>query len=89
MKKLEFTLALAKKIGITKDQAEKFLKGQNELIIETLRKDEEVQLTGFGAFKVSKRAARVGVNPRTGEKITIAATRTPKFTAGKTFKESI
>lgn len=89
MKKLEFIDALSKKLGVSKDQAARFLDAQTEIIVETLRKDQEVQLTGFGVFKVSKRAARNGVNPRTGEKISIAAGKTPTFKAGKTFKDSI
>ena len=49
----------------------------------------EVQLVGFGTFKRTKRAERTGVNPQTGEKISIAETYTPKFTAGKEFKDAV
>jgi nucleoid DNA-binding protein len=54
-----------------------------------LKKGWEVNITGFGAFKVSNRAARQGVNPRTGAKIKIPAMKSPVFRSGKTFKESI
>jgi DNA-binding protein HU-beta len=58
-------------------------------ITKTLSKGDKVVLTGFGAFSVSKRAARMGVNPRTGAKIKIAATTVPKFKAGKALKEAV
>ncbi len=58
-------------------------------ITNALSKGQKVTITGFGTFSVSKRAARQGVNPRTGEKIKIAATKVPKFKAGKTLKEAV
>lgn len=60
-----------------------------DTIVKTLSKGEEVAITGFGTFRVSKRAARMGVNPRTGEKIQIAASVKPKFRAGKLLKEAV
>ncbi|MFH0906829.1 MAG: HU family DNA-binding protein [bacterium] len=60
-----------------------------DTIMSTLSKGEEVVLTGFGKFSVSNRAARQGVNPRTGEKIQIAATKVPKFKAGKALKDAV
>ncbi len=60
-----------------------------DTITKTLAKGEEVAVTGFGTFKVAKRAARMGVNPRTGEKIQIAASIRPKFRAGKFLKEAV
>ena len=54
-----------------------------------LKKDGEVNITGFGAWKVSQRAARNGVNPKTKQKMVIPATKTPVFRAGKTLKEAI
>lgn len=58
-------------------------------IVKTLKKGQVVALAGFGTFKVVKRAARKGRNPRTGEPLKIKASKTPKFSAGKTFKEAI
>ena len=60
-----------------------------DTITKALSKGQEVVLTGFGKFSVSKRAARMGVNPRTGEKIKIKATTVPKFKAGKSLKEAV
>ncbi len=60
-----------------------------DIITKTLAKGEEVAITGFGTFRVAKRAARMGVNPKTGEKIQIAAAIVPKFKAGKLLKEAV
>ena len=60
-----------------------------EGVIGTLKKGEEVRLTGFGTFGVSERAARDGRNPRTGETIKIKASKSPKFSAGKQFKDAM
>jgi DNA-binding protein HU-beta len=60
-----------------------------DTITKTLSKGEEVAIAGFGTFRISKRAARMGVNPRTGEKIQIAASIRPKFRAGKVLKEAV
>ena len=60
-----------------------------DAITSALSKGEKLTLTGFGTFSVSKRAARMGVNPRTGEKIKIKATTVPKFKAGKSLKDAV
>jgi len=60
-----------------------------DTIVKTLSRGEELAVSGFGTFKVVKRAARMGVNPKTGEKIQIAASTKPKFKAGKVFKEAV
>lgn len=60
-----------------------------DAITKELANGEEVAIAGFGTFKVSKRAARNGVNPKTGEKIQIAATTVPKFKAGKALKDAV
>lgn len=60
-----------------------------DTITKSLSRGEEVAITGFGTFKVAKRAARAGVNPKTGEKIQIAASIKPKFRAGKALKEAV
>ena len=54
-----------------------------------MSRGEEVAITGFGTFRVAKRAARMGINPKTGEKIHIAASVKPKFRAGKMLKEAV
>lgn len=73
----------------TKKQAAAVVDGVFDTITKTLSKGEEVAIAGFGTFRVSKRAARMGVNPRTGEKIQIAASIKPKFRAGKVLKEAV
>jgi len=60
-----------------------------DTISKVLAKGEDMTVTGFGTFTVRKRAARMGVNPRTGAKISIAASKTPKFKAGKGLKEAV
>jgi len=60
-----------------------------DAITKTMSKGEEVAIPGFGVFRVSKRAAREGINPRTGEKIQIAAKIAPKFRAAKALKEAV
>lgn len=72
-----------------KKQAVNAVEAIFDIITKTLAKGEEVAITGFGTFKVAKRAARAGVNPKTGEKIQIAATTVPKFKAGKLLKEAV
>ena len=89
MKKQDFIKAVSAKSGLSQDAVTKALGSMIEVITKSLQKDEEVNVTGFGAWKVSHRAARNGVNPKTGAKIKIAATKTPVFRAGKTLKEAI
>jgi DNA-binding protein HU-beta len=74
---------------ISKSTAGKAIDSFTEAIAETLKKGDKVSLTGFGTFTVSERKARIGRNPRTGESINIPASKSPKFSAGKTFKEAI
>ncbi len=73
----------------TKKQADMAVDAVLDIITKTLASGEEVALTGFGTFKVAKRAARAGVNPKTGEKIQIAAKTMPKFKAGKGLKDAV
>lgn len=89
MKKQDFIKAVATKSGLSQDAVSKALTSMVETITAELQKDGEVNITGFGAWKVSHRAARNGVNPKTKEKMTIPATKTPVFRAGKTLKEAI
>ena len=90
MKKGELIDAVYEAAGLdTKKQADDVVNAVFDIITKTLAKGEEVGVAGFGTFKSSKRAARMGVNPQTGEKIQIAATTVPKFSAGKGLKEAV
>lgn len=60
-----------------------------DTITKSLKKGDDVAITGFGTFKVAKRAARMGINPKTGEKIKIPAATVPKFKAGKALKDAV
>ena len=69
--------------------AEKALKAFTETVAEELKNGEKIQLVGFGTFEVAERPAREGRNPRTGETMKIAASKSPKFKAGKALKDSL
>ena len=89
MNRVELVVALGEKAGVAKKDAEKVLKAFTEVVAEELKKGEKIQLVGFGTFEVSERAAREGRNPRSGETMTIAACKAPKFKAGKALKDAI
>lgn len=89
MNKSELIEAMAKSADISKASAEKALDGALNAITGELKKGSGVTLVGFGTFKVGKRAARTGRNPRTGEEIRIAAAQVPKFSAGKALKDAV
>lgn len=89
MKKQDFIKAVAADAGLSQDAVAKALSSMIDTITGELKKGGEVNVTGFGAFKVSARAARNGVNPRTGESIKIPAMNSPVFRAGKTLKEAV
>ena len=89
MNKTEFAAAVAEKAGLSKKEAEASLKAFTEVVAEELKAGEKVQLVGFGTFEVSERSARQGRNPQTGETIEIAASKTPKFKAGKALKDLV
>ena len=89
MNKLELVAAMVDMAGLSKKDAEKALKAFTDVVAEELKKGEKVQLVGFGTFEVSERAAREGRNPQTGETMTIAASKAPKFKAGKALKDMI
>lgn len=72
-----------------KAQAQRAVQAVFETITQTMSHGEEVAITGFGTFRAMKRAAREGRNPKTGEKIKIAASVKPKFRAGKALKEAV
>ena len=89
MNKTEFIAAVAEKAEISKKDSEKALKAFVDVVAEQLKAGDKVQLVGFGTFEVSERAAREGRNPQTGETMTIAACKAPKFKAGKALKDAI
>jgi DNA-binding protein HU-beta len=90
MNKAGLVEAVMKAAGIeVKKQAAAAVDAVFDTIIKTMAKGEEVAIAGFGTFRVAKRAARVGINPRTGEKIQIAASVKPKFRAGKVLKDAV
>ena len=89
MNKTELVTAMAEKTELSKKDAEKALKAFTDVVAEELKKGEKVQLVGFGTFEVAEREAREGRNPRTGETMTIAASKSPKFKAGKALKDSL
>jgi DNA-binding protein HU-beta len=87
--KQEFVDAVADRAGMSKRDAGTAVDAVLETITETLRRGDAVTFTGFGKFSTSARAARMGVNPRTGEKVQIAATTVPKFTSGSALKSAV
>ena len=93
MNKSDLVDALADKTGFTKADASRAIDAlfgtDDGIIVSTLSDDERVQITGFGTFEAKHRKARTGRNPRTGETIKIAATKTPSFRAGKGLKDGI
>ena len=89
MNKTQLIDAMAQKTGLKKKEAEAALNAMTEVITDALKAGEKVQLVGFGTYEVKTRAARNGRNPKTGEVITIAASKHPAFTAGKALKDSV
>ena len=89
MNKTQLVDAVAAKAGIKKKEAEAAVNAMTDVIAEALKAGDKVQLIGFGTFDVKETAAREGRNPKTGAKITIAASKAPAFTAGKALKDSI
>ncbi|MBX3630843.1 MAG: HU family DNA-binding protein [Nitrosomonas sp.] len=89
MNKSELIDAIAKSANISKATAGSALDGTISAITDALKKNDTVTLVGFGTFKVGKRAARTGRNPRTGEEIKIKAAKVPKFSAGKALKNAV
>ena len=89
MNKVELIVAVQKTLGTSKADAERAVNAVIDGIKAGVKKTKNVQLIGFGTFKVASRKARIGVNPKTGEKIKIKASKTVKFVAGKSFKEIV
>ena len=89
MTKQEFIDAIAAKSGLTKADSSRALEAFICAVTETLKKGDKVTLTGFGVFSVSKREARSGRNPRTGEVVKIAARKAVTFKAGTALKDAV
>ena len=89
MNKAELVEAMSTKTGETKKSAEASLNAFVEVVTDSLKKGEKIQLVGFGSFEVRKRASRKGRNPQTGEEIKIPASKAPVFKAGKALKEIV
>lgn len=89
MNKADLIAAVAAKTGETKKVAETSVNAFVEVVTESLKKGEKVQLVGFGSFETRKRAARKGRNPQTKEEIKIPASTAPVFKAGKALKDLV
>ena len=89
MTKQEFINTVAQRAGLANRDAQKAVDAFLETITDTLRNGDDVNFTGFGKFSAASRAARQGVNPRTGERVEIAATTVPKFSAGSQLKAAV
>lgn len=89
MNKTELIAAVAEKSQLTKKDAEKAVAAMLEVIENTVKNEEKVQLVGFGTFELRTREARQGINPRTKTQIDIPASKVPAFKAGKAFKDFV
>ena len=89
MNKSELVAAMAEQAGLSKKDAEAALKAFTDVVSDELKNGGKVQLVGFGTFEVSERAAREGRNPQSGEVMKIAASKAPKFKAGKALKDLV
>lgn len=89
MNKTELANAVAEQAGLSKKDAAAAVQAFTDIVANELKKGEKVQIVGFGTFEVSERAAREGRNPQTGETMQIAASKAPKFKAGKALKDAL
>ncbi len=89
VKKHQLADMLAERMNVSKKQGMEWLDAFVDEVTKVLRKGDKVNITGFGIFKVADRKAREGINPRTQEKIHIAASKKPRFTPGKLLKEAV
>ena len=89
MNKTELIQKIADEASTSKGEAQRFFEAFQGVVTSALKQDDEVQITGFGKFYVQKREAREGINPQTKEKMNIAASKVPKFTAGNALKDAI
>ncbi len=89
MNKTQFIERIAERAVVPTSEAQRYFEAFEKVVTETLKGGDEVQITGFGKFSVRERKAREGRNPQTGEKMKIAASRVPSFSAGNALKEAI
>lgn len=89
MNKSEFVDAIAKEANLSKKEAAAAVDAYSAVVTKALKKKDKVTIVGFGTFETTKRAARTGRNPQTGDEIKIAASVAPKFKAGKALKEAV
>lgn len=89
MQKTDFVKSVAERAGVSQKEAKRVVDAALDIITDTLKQGEKVTLTGFGTFEVRQRQEREGVNPQTRQKIKIAATKTPGFSASSTLKEAV
>ncbi len=89
MNKTELVAAMAEQAGISKKDAESALKAFTDVVAGELKNGGKIQLVGFGTFEVAERAEREGINPATKQPIKIAASKAPKFKAGKALKDML
>jgi DNA-binding protein HU-beta len=89
MNKTQLIEAVASDSGLSKADSSRAIESLLDTVTRSLRKGDEVSITGFGKFSVVKRAARAGVNPRTAEKVKIKASKAPKFSAGASLKQAV
>ena len=89
MNKTELVTEIAEKADTSKKEAEVVLRAFTDVVTEQLKKGEKIQLVGFGTLDVAERSARTGRNPQTGEEMQIAASKAPKFKAGKALKDAV
>ena len=89
MNKTDLIDSVAERTGLAKSDAARAVEAVLGLVTETLKRGDAVALAGFGTFQVKVRAARTGRNPRTGEAISIPASRVPAFKAGKALKDAL
>lgn len=89
MNKTELIATVAENAGFSKKDSEKVINATIDAITAALVAGDKVQLVGFGAFEVKSRAARIGRNPKTKEAITIPASKSPVFKAGKALKDVV
>jgi DNA-binding protein HU-beta len=89
MNKSQLITAVSSDSGLSKIDSARAIDSLLDTVTRTLKKGDEVSITGFGKFSVVHRAARRGVNPRTGERVKIKASKAPKFAAGATLKQAI
>ena len=89
MNKSQLIAAVSSDSGLSKVDSARAIESLLDTVTRSLKKGDEVSITGFGKFSVVKRAARQGVNPRTGERVKIKASKAPKFSAGATLKQAV